>query len=319
MSSGVVYEIEGDLDFFKELKNMSLPNEDASRTSVSLNIEDNSINKCLITDERLRKDHITLKCGHKFNYIPLFKEVVFQKYSLLPKNVSSSIVTTYTKNTMPHIQSSTVSSSSAAVNTAFTSNTPSYGTQQSPNVITVLYNSSYNLETTKVEYNEIKCPYCRCITPHILPYYSYPDVSKIKYVNTPANIALPAMLCEYNNKSTKETICRTSCVYHEKYDMMLCNRHFNKTETDAASNTLPKTTRRKAKTTEINVDDENIIISHHNPATSVCSFLLLSGPRKGCPCGKPMWIPKISTSNIGSPALTNAVYCKTHYDKGTCQ
>lgn len=44
----------------------------------------NNENKCLITNEPLLKDHITLHCKHKFNYNPLFKEVKKQKkYNML--------------------------------------------------------------------------------------------------------------------------------------------------------------------------------------------------------------------------------------------
>jgi hypothetical protein len=36
---------------------------------------------CLLTKELLNDIHVTLSCGHKFNYIPLYKEVVIQKTS----------------------------------------------------------------------------------------------------------------------------------------------------------------------------------------------------------------------------------------------
>ena len=172
----------------------------------------------------------------------------------------------------------------------------------------------------------MKCPYCRAITPNILPYYPYPDVSKIKYVNSPVELALPAVSCEYNAKNTTTTTtCRTNCIYNEKYDMMLCNKHLNKLETDAAAaatpesaSTVKRPTRRgktTTSTTTISITDtENVIISHHNPATTTCSFVLLSGPRKGCPCGKPMWIPKmvLESSNTDTP---DTAYCKVHYEK----
>lgn len=297
MDSDVKYEIEGGIDFFKELKNITAKqNNDTNLPSLSLTIEDKPVEKCLITDEKLCKDHITLKCGHKFNYVPLFKEVLFQKCSMLPKNVSSKIVTMYIKNT------------------------------PQSNISTVMYNSSYNLETTKVSYNEMKCPYCRTITPNILPYYPYPDVNRIKYVNSPADLGLPALTCEYNSNVDGVTKCRTGCVYQEKYDMMLCARHFNKLETKVEAKnenetTIPniRTSRRRtaAKTTTSDVDDKNVIISHNNPATSVCSFVLLSGSRKGCPCGKPMWIPKtlVSSKNGDSNTLHTTAYCKAHYER----
>lgn len=286
----IIYEIEGGVDFFKELKQMK-PSVAATAT-VSATTE-----RCLITDEKLQKDHITLKCGHKFNYIPLFKEVIFQKCSLLPKNVSPSIVTTYTKNT----------ASAAAA--------PAAPAQS--NITVVSYNSSYNLETSKVRYNEMKCPYCRSITPHILPYYPYPDVNKIKYVNSPPDLALPTLSCEFHQykEPTTETICRTGCIYSEKYDLMLCSKHFNKLEAEQKQQ-HPPPTRRKAKSTATatataSTSLDNVVVSHHNPVapSSSCSFVLLSGQRKGCPCGKPVWQPKTVDG------AEKTVFCKAHYGK----
>lgn len=339
MDSDVTYEVEGGVDFFKELKNIRAKKPtDTSMPSLSLTIEDKPIERCLITDEVLRKDYITLKCGHKFNYVPLFKEVLFQKCSMLPKNVSSKIVTMYIKN-------NPVTTLGNTANT--TTPLPTFSSANATNVTTVMYNSSYNLETTKIQYNEMKCPYCRCITPHILPYYAYPDVSKIKYVNTPAELALPVLSCEYHQyvsldtHNSNETICKMSCTYNEKYDRMLCNKHFNKLEMDAANVSVstknkkscvkPSTcnsSRRDRRTTKTgeSVCDENVIISHHNPSTAVCCFTLLSGPRKGTPCGKPMWVPKTGHSSAGASASASAsvaaaassVYCKVHYEKANC-
>lgn len=293
MSSGIIYQIEGGLDFFNELKNMA--------TSVA---HQTTSDRCLITDEKLTKDHITLKCGHKFNYVPLFKEVIFQKCSLLPKNVSSSIVTTYTKNAMTASAASTLP-------------TPSNNPQS--NITVVSYNSSYNLDTTKLHYNEIKCPYCRSITQNILPFYPYPEVNKIKYVNSPPELSLQSVSCEFyqHKEPTAENICRTGCIYHEKYDMMLCSKHFNKLEAEQQQEQekqKKKPIRRKVNntTSAANVIAENVIVSHHNPALpSSCSFVLLSGPRKGCPCGKPTYSSKVTTS-----INTNLSLCKTHYEKG---
>ena len=271
--------------------------------------------RCLITDEPLGRDHITLQCGHRFNYIPLFKDVLFQKCSLLPKNLSSSIITMYTKDAP-----ASISSTATAL--------PTYQPQgPNPNVLSVMYNSSYNLETTKLQYNEMKCPYCRTITPHILPYYPYPDVSKVKYVNIPPNMSLPAVSCEYDKYisgtqtasfATSETApsCKSSCVYNEKYDVMLCNKHLNKLETQAAAAAATTTTKKpkpKPKP-KSNTIDENVIVSHHNQATSACSFVLLSGARKGCPCGKPMWIPK--TAAVPMAGGGEQSFCKAHYTKG---
>lgn len=41
--------------------------------------EDENIKKCLITNEPLNEHHITLKCNHSFNYLPLINEIINQK------------------------------------------------------------------------------------------------------------------------------------------------------------------------------------------------------------------------------------------------
>ena len=62
------YIIEGDIDFYEELyKSM-----DASK-------DEEHINKCLITNEPLQENHITLNCNHRFNYVPLFNDILNHK------------------------------------------------------------------------------------------------------------------------------------------------------------------------------------------------------------------------------------------------
>jgi hypothetical protein len=106
--------------------------------------------------------------------------------------------------------------------------------------------------------------------------------------------------------------CHSLCTYNEKYNLMLCNKHLNKLESSASK----KKGGKKKKPTPMCMNDENVIISHHNPATAKCSFILLSGHRKGCPCEKPHWVPKLDTLN-NAPVSTNpaATYCKAHYNK----
>jgi len=344
MSNSIIYEIEGGFDFFKALKqfgpdpsdksaaaasDLTLDPVPAPAPAISLSVEEP---RCLITDEKLRKDHIKLKCGHRFNYVALFKEVLFQKCVLLPKNLSAKIITTYTK---PNVISS-AAASSAAHATATATATTTLPTNQATNVTSILYNSSYNLETTKLNYNEMKCPYCRTITPYILPYYPYPDVCKVKYVNVPASLALPSVSCEYggacgatqtsNADNNDKNSCRALCMYNEKYDMILCSKHLNKLETNVDSSTKKKGKQNKQQrpiSNESNDNNDNnesndnndhnydnVIISHHNPATTKCSFILLSGLRKGCLCEKSIWVP-----NSGSLPAPTDTFCKAHYGK----
>jgi hypothetical protein len=91
------YSVENDLDvsFFEALKQLShqttaqtpAQTPDSNSTSTSLkgtgtsnsNSNSNSNNLCLITAEALNPFHVTLECGHKFNYEPLYQEVLRQK------------------------------------------------------------------------------------------------------------------------------------------------------------------------------------------------------------------------------------------------
>lgn len=76
------YIIEGDdeaeskdceYDFFNKLKCMTQCNESIENVNID--------SCCLLTKDALYDIHVTLNCGHKFNYIPLYKEVVIQKTS----------------------------------------------------------------------------------------------------------------------------------------------------------------------------------------------------------------------------------------------
>jgi len=71
----IKYEVEDDLDvdFFAALKSMQ------QLQSQSLTHEQLHENACLITNEPLNAFHVKLTCGHKFNYQPLYQEVIRQK------------------------------------------------------------------------------------------------------------------------------------------------------------------------------------------------------------------------------------------------
>jgi hypothetical protein len=63
------YNIEGGIDFYAELYK-------------SLDIEENleeDKNICLITNQPLTDKHIIMSCGHKFNYIAIYKDIINHK------------------------------------------------------------------------------------------------------------------------------------------------------------------------------------------------------------------------------------------------
>ena len=63
------YCIEGNIDFFNELY----------KSEILLNETEDQSDLCLITGEPLIEKFVTLKCGHKFNYIPLYKDILNHK------------------------------------------------------------------------------------------------------------------------------------------------------------------------------------------------------------------------------------------------
>lgn len=66
------YLMEEKIDFFAELNNLDKDNPNHADDKDETNI-------CLITCEQLMDKYITLNCGHKFNYIPLYKDIFNHK------------------------------------------------------------------------------------------------------------------------------------------------------------------------------------------------------------------------------------------------
>jgi len=66
------YKIEGNIDFYAELYK-SLDDEE----NILLSSTDD--NKCLITGDPLIDKYVTMVCGHKFNYEPLYKDILNHK------------------------------------------------------------------------------------------------------------------------------------------------------------------------------------------------------------------------------------------------
>ena len=68
------YIIEGGIDFYSEINKK--------------NEEEDDDEKCLITHQLLTLNFIKLSCGHKFNYLPLYKEICNQKKVLSNNAIS---------------------------------------------------------------------------------------------------------------------------------------------------------------------------------------------------------------------------------------
>ena len=83
-------------------------------------------------------------------------------------------------------------------------------------------------ETTYLRQNEIKCPYCRKITPKLIPYIPYySGVCKINGVNAPQHFCMDHKYCKWKFKSgkNKNNFCNKSG-FDSKYGEC-CLQHFN--------------------------------------------------------------------------------------------
>jgi len=69
------YNIENNIDFYKELYS-SLYEEDIKTNN---DVVDDNSELCLISNLPLKNNFVQLKCGHKFNYEPLYKDIFNHK------------------------------------------------------------------------------------------------------------------------------------------------------------------------------------------------------------------------------------------------
>lgn len=197
---------EKSIDFFSELsKIIKSTAVDTATTATTVTTSDSDINApepsnsiiytpppassssydniCLISKEPLHPNHITLVCNHKFNYIPIYKEVFYQK----------------TK-----------------------------------------FNNLY--EVTKLNYNQIKCPYCRTITNKLLPFIPYPCVKLAKNIHSFGNNCIPVAKCSHvikkhngdgedgdgDHNAHCNAKCNKNALYYETENVLLCPTHYKK-------------------------------------------------------------------------------------------
>ena len=66
------YNIEDNVDFYSELLKIKNGSKDAE-------LKDQCEDICLISNNQLTDNYVTLLCGHKFNYIPLYHDVYNHK------------------------------------------------------------------------------------------------------------------------------------------------------------------------------------------------------------------------------------------------
>jgi len=88
--------------------------------------------------------------------------------------------------------------------------------------------AKFNLYSNKIKFNEIRCPYCRAMTPKLLPYFKYYNNKLIYGVNSPIHLTIELYKCEYTGK--KGTCCgKSACVTNNG---TFCNNHIKYTHNE---------------------------------------------------------------------------------------
>ena len=81
-------------------------------------------------------------------------------------------------------------------------------------------------ETVRLKINEVKCPYCRSISEHLLPYLPSEERERKNGVNSPAKYCMPySLACEWTN-NTKEKTCAKPACYIDT--VSYCKTHYQK-------------------------------------------------------------------------------------------
>ena len=77
---------------------------------------------------------------------------------------------------------------------------------------------------TKLNINQIKCPYCRTVTNNILPYLKFYNVDIIKGVTHPFKYCMKIQSCQHILKSTNKKCNKSACITPNG---IYCNKHYS--------------------------------------------------------------------------------------------
>jgi hypothetical protein len=281
------YNIEGGVDFFSELYK-SLDNEIPSDDS----------NRCLITNELLTNNHVILNCGHKFNYIPLYHDLVNHKKKF-----------NYLENRLTKLKMNEIRCPYCRIKQIVL--LPYYEDLGLAKINGVNYYDPNNMENECT--NDYAFPKCNFLFPN--PNY---DTSKEessnnqKYLSTKCGLyGSKITIYDKNNPLQFITYDDTNHYCHSHKKIMIKQYKLKQKELDILSKKQAKEIEKQAKldaklkkkvekqkskllTTSKKLLTENIVIGLSNVETqNGCSQILKTGPNKGSPCGC-----KIFTDNL---------------------
>ena len=292
------YNIEGGIDFFSELYK-------------SLDIEENNEkieednNLCLITNQPLVDKHVTLECGHKFNYIPLFNDIKNHKQkfnnlegcnSKLKTNEIRCPYCRYKQNgVLPYyedlniIKINGVNFYDPSLNTTSNNNYPKCK-YLTPNL---KYNpDGKNPVETSSKYSGKNSKFFTCMYPahyhisHIIPNYNDPEMITCSIHK---NIIVKEYNLNLKNKAKEES----KKIKEEAKQKAIEDKQKAKDEKQKAKDEKQKANEDKQKTKK-NKKQENKIIglvtdlhidNSNNVLNDGCIEIIKSGIKKGLQCG----------------------------------
>jgi hypothetical protein len=233
------YIIEGDVNFFDELKKLD-DNKDLN-------------NSCLISGETLTDYFVIMDCGHKFNYIPLFKDICNHKKKY------NSMESTEQKLNLNEIRCPYCRNKQKGILPYYSE----LGIEKINGVNFINYETKLNCETkpiTKSNNNYKKCEFILCN-------------SLIKKDNIKNSSFLPC----YCNKHKKMMI-----VNQEKQEKQEIQQAKLKAKEDEKNAKLLLNKNISSKIDELNnqIQEENIMLDIPN----TCNKILKSGVNKGLSC-----------------------------------
>ena len=288
------YNIENNIDFYQELY---------SSMSEDKNIDNNDVNVelCLITNLTLKDRFVELKCGHKFNYGPLYKDILthkkkFNNMELVKtklkyneircpycRNVQNELLPYYDDLSYPKEhgvnffdlnKSTTYCECINSINQCQYETT--YVDNESNTQIQKCFHYGYVHYVLKNKYNNTKI-YCYTHKQVVLK----ETKEKIKNEKQKEKLEIKQKKLEEKNKSKKEL---KEKILQEKVKNNIKNS-------------------KVAKNNDIHNDDENVVIvsniSNDNINNETCSQILKTGKNMGSQCGSKSY---------------NNCLCKRHYN-----
>ena len=275
------YIVEGGINFFEEL-------------SKSLNMEDDEIadqDLCLISNTPLTDGYITLDCSHKFNYAPLYNDIMNHKnkYNVMERRHLNmhEIRCPYCR----HIQKKLLPECDGFENVhgvncineeVLLTGSDKYLLLNGYKIGTCCHEIHIEYEVIKCNHNYVKLleedgkTYC-----HYHKYFAMKNALKAKKIKAKEDAKLAKELEKQKIKAEKEAAKKEKELAKQQAKESKINSKSKATKVDPSTNA-------NANANANAIVDENYIITSEDvlPSDDICKQILISGKNKGKSCCK---------------------------------